>query len=118
MKKEAIEIGATYLAKVGRRSMEVRIERELARGGGWEATSLASNKKIRIKSAQAISRPVVQGTPDAADPQGPASDEPRLVTAVDDALVPLTALEKETKPKRKKGKALKAKAAKTPKEKK
>ena len=48
MKKEEIEVGGTYLAKVGARSVEVRIERENAKGG-WEAKSVATGKPIRLK---------------------------------------------------------------------
>src|SRR5688572_26906792 len=48
MKKDEVKVGGTYLAKVGTRVVEVRIESEHPRGG-WDAVSLASNKKIRIK---------------------------------------------------------------------
>jgi hypothetical protein len=56
MKKNEVEIGGTYLAKVGARSVEVRIESETAKGG-WNAVSVASGKPIRIKDPKHL-RPV------------------------------------------------------------
>ena len=46
MKRDEVEVGGTYLAKVGSRSVEVRIERENPKGG-WEAKSVATGKPIR-----------------------------------------------------------------------
>jgi len=48
MKKEEVKVGGTYLAKVGTRHVEVRIEGETPKGG-WNAKSVASGKPIRIK---------------------------------------------------------------------
>jgi hypothetical protein len=49
MKKNEVKIGGVYTAKVTDKVVEVRIDAE-SRYGGWEATNLATGKKIRIKS--------------------------------------------------------------------
>jgi hypothetical protein len=56
MTKDEVEIGGTYLAKVGTRSVEVRIERESK--GGFDAKSVATGKPIRIKDVKHL-RPTV-----------------------------------------------------------
>jgi hypothetical protein len=94
MRKDEITIGGTYSAKVGARTLDVRIESENAKGG-WNATAVDSGKPVRIKDARQL--------------RGPAGAEgERTVEPADDAgdtgdpdLVPLTALDKE---KRKAGK--------------
>jgi hypothetical protein len=53
MKKNEIAIGGTYLAKVSDKVVPVRIDAE-SRHGGWEATNMSTNKKVRIKSAQRL----------------------------------------------------------------
>lgn len=53
MQKNQITIGGTYYAKVTDKVVPVRIDRENA-NGGWDATNLATNKKIKIKSAQRL----------------------------------------------------------------
>ena len=62
MKASEIHIGEIYTAKVGGKQQEVRIQRKLPKGG-WEAISLASNKKIRIKGAQQVIASVVAEAP-------------------------------------------------------
>jgi hypothetical protein len=59
MKKAEVKIGASYLANVSGKRCEVRIEAEKPRGG-WDATNLATGKKILIKSAQRL-QPVASG---------------------------------------------------------
>ena len=49
MKKNEVKIGGVYTAKVTDKVVEVRIDAE-SQHGGWEATNLATGKKIRIKS--------------------------------------------------------------------
>ncbi len=49
MKKNEVKIGSVYTAKVTDKIVEVRIDAE-SRHGGWEATNLASGKKVHIKS--------------------------------------------------------------------
>lgn len=56
MKSKDIAISGTYLAKVGANVVVVRIDRESAYGG-WDATNLVTNRRIRIKSAQRLRCP-------------------------------------------------------------
>src|SRR5215208_6526897 len=68
MKKNEVQIGGTYLAKVGARSVEVRIEGETPKGG-WNARSVASGKPIRIKNPEHL-RPVKEaGAAAGAQPE-------------------------------------------------
>jgi len=53
MKKNEVKIGTTYTAKVSGKIAKVRIDAE-NRHGGWDATNLATKKKVRIKSAQRL----------------------------------------------------------------
>jgi hypothetical protein len=108
MKRDEVTIGGNYSAKVGARTLDVRIDGENAKGG-WNATAVDSGKPVRIKDARQL--------------RGPAGAEgERTVEPADDAapegdgnLVPLTALDRE---KRKGGKAKRgAKGARAPKEK-
>jgi hypothetical protein len=78
MKKNEVQIGGVYSAKVSDKLVEVRIDAE-NRHGGWDATNLATNKKARIKSAQRL-RAVVGGTTTEAatpaEPEAPAPETP------------------------------------------
>jgi hypothetical protein len=49
MKKNEVKIGGAYTAKVTNKVVQVRIDAE-SRYGGWDATNLATGKKVRIKS--------------------------------------------------------------------
>jgi len=60
MKKDEVKIGGTYTAKVSDKVVTVRIDAE-SRHGGWDATNLETNKKIRIKSAQKLRTAVRDG---------------------------------------------------------
>ena len=95
MKKQLIEVGGTYLAKVGAKSVEVRIDGANPRGG-WNATAVGSGKPVRVKDAKHL-RPVeVTAAAAAAGESG------------DPDLVPLTRIDKESQTKRagkKRGKA-------------
>ncbi len=53
MKKNEVKVGSVYTAKVSDKVVEVRIDAE-SRQGGWDATNLATGKKVRIKSAQRL----------------------------------------------------------------
>ena len=53
MKKHEVKVGGTYLAKVSDKVVQVRIDAENPHGG-WDATNLATKKKVRIKSAQRL----------------------------------------------------------------
>ena len=71
MKKNEVQIGGVYSAKVNDRVVHVRINGE-NRSGGWNATNLATGRKVVIKSAQRlrekISGPAGQpATPDVSE---------------------------------------------------
>ncbi|HEX7010762.1 MAG TPA: winged helix-turn-helix domain-containing protein [Phycisphaeraceae bacterium] len=74
MKKEQVQIGQVYSAKVSGKVVPVRIEKErpASGGGGWDAVNLHTNRPVRIKSAQRLrSRITVPGTKaDATDKPG------------------------------------------------
>ena len=53
MKANDVKIGGVYTAKVTDKLVSVRIDAE-SRHGGWDATNLATGKKIRIKSPQRL----------------------------------------------------------------
>ena len=69
MKKADVKIGSTYYANVSGQRTEIRIDAEKPRGG-WDATNLATGKKIVIKSARRLQGEVgakrsrVKSTPD------------------------------------------------------
>ena len=56
MKNSEVTLGGTYLAKVTDKVVPVRIDASNSHGG-WDATNLATNKKVRIKSAQRLRGP-------------------------------------------------------------
>ena len=56
MKKQDVQIGRKYLAKVSDKVVAVRIDGANPHGG-WDATNLTTNKKVRIKSAQRLRGP-------------------------------------------------------------
>ena len=53
MKKAEVKIGDKYYANVSGNRCEIQIDAEKPRGG-WDATNLATGKKILIKSAQRL----------------------------------------------------------------
>ena len=53
MKKAEVKIGGKYYANVSGTRCEIQIDAEKPRGG-WDATNLATGKKIVIKSAQRL----------------------------------------------------------------
>jgi hypothetical protein len=116
VKSSEIEVGGTYLAKVGARSVEVRIDSENAKGG-WNARSVASGKPVRIKDPKHL-RP-------AKSADGAAGGEATTVVEADEGpgdgdLVPLSQLDREKKSagrSKPQARAPKAAAAKAPKEK-
>ena len=81
MKKDQVHVGHTYVAKVSDKLTRVRIDGENAHGG-WDATNLATSKKVRIKSAQRLRGPaperVAQARAEApaTPPAAPASATP------------------------------------------
>lgn len=53
MKKEQVTIGGVYSAKITDKVVPVRIDAE-NKHGGWDATNLQTNRKVRIKSPQRL----------------------------------------------------------------
>ena len=53
MKKNEVKVGRVYTAKVTNKVVQVRIDAE-SRYGGWDATNLATGKKVRIQSAHRL----------------------------------------------------------------
>ena len=53
MKKNEVKVGQTYVAKVGDRLVQVRIDSVHSRGG-WNATDTKTGKRSHIKSAQRL----------------------------------------------------------------
>lgn len=53
MKKAEVKVGGVYRAKVSDKLTDVRIDKTNPQGG-WDATNLATNKRVRIKSAQRL----------------------------------------------------------------
>ncbi len=56
MKKADVTIGGEYFATVTNKQVTVRIDAESPHGG-WDATNLATNKKVRIKTAGRLKGP-------------------------------------------------------------
>ncbi|NLY01542.1 MAG: hypothetical protein GXY83_36080 [Rhodopirellula sp.] len=89
MKKDQVHIGGTYVAKVSGQLARVRIDAE-SRFGGWDATNVLTNRKVRIKSAQRLRREVRnenEGSPPPAktpvipDDRPPQDIDERLAAA-------------------------------------
>jgi len=53
MKKNDVEVGKVYRVKVSGNVVDVRIAGENPRGG-WDGVNVATNRKVRIKSAQRL----------------------------------------------------------------
>ncbi|QDT60617.1 hypothetical protein SV7mr_31410 [Stieleria bergensis] len=62
MKKADVKIGGEYFAKVTNKKVTIRIDAENS-SGGWDATNLATNKKVRIKTAARLQGPARATTP-------------------------------------------------------
>ena len=68
MKKADVEIGGEYFATVTNKKVTVRIDAENPYGG-WDATNLATNKKVRIKTAGRLQGSARSVTPAADAPK-------------------------------------------------
>jgi hypothetical protein len=88
MKNSDVHIGTTYLVKVARNLVPVKITREHpSGGGGWEGVSAKTGKTIRIKSAQRLRKRladaahgVAKGAANVEKPTKDAKAEPRRDT--------------------------------------
>ena len=56
MKKQDVQTGSTYIAKVSAVLAKVRITRE-SPYGGWYGTNLATGREVRIRGAARLRRP-------------------------------------------------------------
>ncbi len=87
MKKNEVKLGGTYLAKVTNKVVPVRIDAENVHGG-WDATNMATKKKVCIKSAQHLRRPAA--TPGKRERKaktrtGSAEKKPKRLSGLDAA---------------------------------
>ncbi len=84
MKTSEVRVGGVYTAKVSDKLLPVRIDAE-NRHGGWDATNLATGKKVRIKTARRLRGPAPEtdSTPDSAttSPTGPKGGKKRTAGA-------------------------------------
>lgn len=58
MRKHEIVTGAVYLAKISNKLTNVRIDGEALYSSGWDATNLATGRKVKIKSAAKLRKRV------------------------------------------------------------
>lgn len=84
MKKDDVKIGSNYLAKVTDKVVTIRIDAE-NRNGGWDATNLATGKKVRIKSAQRLRGPASNSKKTKAEQasETPVEETPATVEPVE-----------------------------------
>jgi hypothetical protein len=88
MKKDDVKIGSNYLCKVTDKIVSIRIDAE-NRSGGWDATNLATGKKIRIKSAQRLRGPAGKGKKGKVEETGESAQAPVVeTTAASEAPAP------------------------------
>jgi len=80
MKKAEVKIGGKYYANVTGKKVEVQIDSEKA-SGGWNATNLATGKKIHVKSAQRLQREVGKSKTAAKTQSETVNAEPVDTTA-------------------------------------
>lgn len=108
MKKNEVQIGSVYTAKVSDKLVEVRIDGE-NRHGGWNATNLATGKKIHIKSPARLrgAAAAPQRTSRRFKATQTAATAERSATEVSQEAMPIAEPER--------GKAKRAKAAAKPK---
>ena len=84
MKKADVKIGGEYFAKVTNKRVTVRIDAESS-SGGWDATNLATNKKVRIKTAGRLQGPASSATPAADAPARVLKKKPKTETVAQPA---------------------------------
>jgi hypothetical protein len=107
MKKAEVKIGGKYYANVTGKKVEVQIDSEKP-SGGWNATNLATGKKIHVKSAQRLQGEVGKSKT-AAKPQNETIATDPVDTNPD--IVPLKPKRVATKPQDDQPKRLSALAA-------
>lgn len=60
MKKDQVQIGQTYSAKITDKVVPVRIDAE-HKSGGWHGTNMTTNRKVHIKTAQKLRGKITPG---------------------------------------------------------
>jgi hypothetical protein len=73
MKKDQVQIGQLYAAKITDKIVPVRIDAE-HKDGGWTATNTQTNRKVRIKTAQKLRNRIGSTPQDYGDE--PAARQP------------------------------------------
>jgi len=73
MKKDQVQIGQTYNAKITDKVVPVRIDAE-HKSGGWHGTNMTTNRKVHIKSAQKLRNKIAPGK--ATETEKPAKRQP------------------------------------------
>jgi hypothetical protein len=93
MKKAEVKIGGKYYANVTGKKVEIQIDSEKS-SGGWNATNLATGKKIHIKSAQRLQGAVGARKGSAkvttTDNLTVVENEPAAVITIDGSTQPAT----------------------------
>lgn len=85
MKKTDVKIGGEYYANVTNKKVVVRIDAENS-SGGWDATNLTTNKKVRIKTAGRLQGPARQTTPAAETRVRKRTARPAVETTTTDGV--------------------------------
>jgi hypothetical protein len=102
MKKADVKIGGKYYANVSGNRCEIRIDAEKPRGG-WDATILATGKKILIKNAQRLQGEVVtragQAKVTTEENVTVVENEPAAVESFGESPAKVAVLKKPRKPK-------------------
>jgi hypothetical protein len=92
MKKNQVKVGSEYVAKVSGKLAHIRIDRENPRGG-WDATNMATQKSVHIKSAQRL-----RGAVGRLDAHVAAGAKPAVESAKDAKAAPAAAGGQATNP--------------------
>lgn len=89
MKTADIKIGGVYRAKISGNLTDVRID-HVSSFGGWDATNLATKKKVRIKSSRKLRGPSMRTSPQPKTPEAfPISTKNEVSTRCkDEDLIP------------------------------
>jgi hypothetical protein len=116
VKKSEVKIGRTYTAKVTNKVVQVRIDAE-SRYGGWDATNLATGKKVRIQSAQRLRAAVGGDGAPTGGKKGKGGRKAKAPAGAQPAQTSASKGEETATAQGKAGKAKRARAKKEPKEK-
>lgn len=87
VKKNEVQIGKVYLAKVSDKVVPVRIDAESPHGG-WDGTNMSTNKKVRIKSPQRLRGLAAPGSGAKTTPGKHGKPKPHAAAAPADEPTP------------------------------